>query len=174
MNDKPRYSKINKIYLVLMLILVFSGFGQMPIFKRYYIADIPGLAWSADFYITLIVHYVSAILLLALFGYVVIDYFLLGRRSVALTKTAYLRIVLIGCLTITGILGVVNNLNDIAFSKGFTMFVDLSHMGLTVIFLLTALVLLILKKRWSTGEDLAGNNRTTILANSHPNECSKN
>ena len=93
-------------------------------------------------------HYVSAILLLALFGYVIIDYFLLGRKSVTLTKTAYLRIGLIGCLTITGILGVMNNLYGITFSQGFTMFVDLGHMGLTVIFLLTALALLVLKKGW--------------------------
>ena len=78
-----------------------------------------------------------------------IDYFLLGRKGFTLTKTAYVRIAIIGCLTITGILGVMNNLNGITFSQGFAMLVDLGHMGLTVIFLLTALALLILKKGWS-------------------------
>lgn len=149
MKDKPRYSLIKKFYLLLLLVLAFSGFGQMPIFKRYYIADIPGLAWSADFHITLIVHYVSAILILVLFGYVIVDYFLLGRKGISLTKTAYLRIILIGCLTITGVLGVINNLHGVMFSQGFTMFFDLSHMGLTMIFLLTVLVLLILRKGWA-------------------------
>jgi len=32
-------------YLITVIFLVLSGFGQMPIFKRYYIADIPGLGW---------------------------------------------------------------------------------------------------------------------------------
>jgi len=31
------------IYLTTTFLLVLTGFGQMPIFKRYYIADIPGL-----------------------------------------------------------------------------------------------------------------------------------
>ncbi|MFC1863983.1 FeS-binding protein [Thermodesulfobacteriota bacterium] len=151
MKDKPRYSLVKKFYLLLLLALVFSGFGQMPIFKRYYIADIPGLAWSSNFHTNFIVHYISSILLLGLFGYVIVDYFLLGRKRISLTKAAYLRIVLIGCLTITGILGVINNLGGVTFSQGFTMFVDLSHMGLTMIFLITALVLLILRKKWSNG-----------------------
>ena len=32
-------------YLISVFFLALSGFGQMPIFKRYYIADIPGLGW---------------------------------------------------------------------------------------------------------------------------------
>ena len=43
------------MYGLVMFFLVLSGFGQMPIYKRYYLADIPGLKWASDFYIT---HYV--------------------------------------------------------------------------------------------------------------------
>ena len=32
-------------YLTTVFFLTLTGFGQMPIFKRYYIADIPGLGW---------------------------------------------------------------------------------------------------------------------------------
>ncbi|ADG82484.1 formate dehydrogenase subunit gamma [Thermincola potens] len=45
-------------------ILLFTGFGQMPLYKRYKIADIPGLGWSADFSITLYWHYIAAIILI--------------------------------------------------------------------------------------------------------------
>ena len=44
-------------YVAILSFLTLSGFGQMPIFKRYYIADIPGLGWLAKFYITHYIHY---------------------------------------------------------------------------------------------------------------------
>ncbi len=46
------------------IFLLFSGFGQMPMYKRYNIVKIPGLAWSSNYEITLLMHYVAA----ALFG----------------------------------------------------------------------------------------------------------
>lgn len=46
-----------------IFILLFTGFGQMPIYKRYYVDQIPGLAWSSDFFITLYIHYLAAIAL---------------------------------------------------------------------------------------------------------------
>lgn len=42
------------------ILLLFSGFGQMPMYKRYNVVKIPGLAWSSDYEITLLIHYVSA------------------------------------------------------------------------------------------------------------------
>lgn len=47
------------------ILLIFSGFGQMPMYKRYYITAIPGLGWSGDFELTLIMHYVTAIIFVA-------------------------------------------------------------------------------------------------------------
>lgn len=152
MKDRSRYPILNKIYLILLLVLVFSGFGQMPIYKRYYIADIPGLGWSADFYNSLIVHYVSAVLLLVFFGFIAVDYFLIRRKEITLTKTAYVRIVLLAFLSITGIFGVINNLRGITFSKAFTHFIDISHLGFTLLFLVVALVFLILKKGWTKSQ----------------------
>ena len=34
---------VRYVYLITVFFLTLTGFGQMPIFKRYYIADIPGL-----------------------------------------------------------------------------------------------------------------------------------
>ncbi|MHB1133583.1 MAG: cytochrome b/b6 domain-containing protein [Chloroflexota bacterium] len=44
--------------------LFISGFGQMPIFKRYGVADLPGMAWMANYAITLAIHYLATALLL--------------------------------------------------------------------------------------------------------------
>lgn len=47
------------------IVLLFSGFGQMPMYKRYNVVKIPGLAWSANYDITLLMHYISAALFTA-------------------------------------------------------------------------------------------------------------
>ncbi|HPF20057.1 MAG TPA: cytochrome b/b6 domain-containing protein [Syntrophomonas sp.] len=46
-----------------ILVLFFSGFGQMPLYKRYFVDQLPGLAWSSDFWVTLHLHYAAAIVL---------------------------------------------------------------------------------------------------------------
>lgn len=47
------------------IILLFSGFMQLPMGKRYNIIKIPGLAWADNFEVTLLVHYLSAALFTA-------------------------------------------------------------------------------------------------------------
>lgn len=42
------------------IMLLFSGFGQMPMYKRYNVVKIPGLAWSSNYEITLLLHYIAA------------------------------------------------------------------------------------------------------------------
>jgi cytochrome b subunit of formate dehydrogenase len=43
------------------LILLFSGFGEFPMYKRYMVTQIPGFSWTADFWINLKIHYIAAI-----------------------------------------------------------------------------------------------------------------
>ncbi|MFZ5639263.1 MAG: formate dehydrogenase subunit gamma [Bacillota bacterium] len=45
-------------------ILFFSGFGQMPVYERYFVTSIPGLGWTGDYSITLLLHYIFAIVLI--------------------------------------------------------------------------------------------------------------
>lgn len=59
--------------------LIFSGIGQMPVYKRYMIADLPGMAWSANYSVTLWMHYFAAIVLITAAAYH-IAYNLKGRR----------------------------------------------------------------------------------------------
>jgi hypothetical protein len=33
------------VYILTLFAMALTGFGQMPIFKRYYISDIPGMGW---------------------------------------------------------------------------------------------------------------------------------
>jgi cytochrome b subunit of formate dehydrogenase len=38
------------------IVLLFSGFGQLPMYKRYNVVKIPGLEWSGDYAITYTMH----------------------------------------------------------------------------------------------------------------------
>jgi hypothetical protein len=124
------------IYILTFIVMAFTGFGQMPIFKRYYVSDIPGMGWSADFYLTHYIHYLGAIFLLGLFAYVIVDYVLSGRKELTLTSSAYVRIVLLGGIVITGIFRVLKNMPDVVFSPGFTLVIDISHLGFMMLYLL--------------------------------------
>ena len=137
-------------YLITVIFLALSGFGQMPIFKRYYIADIPGLGWLAEFFITHYIHYLAALLFLALAAYTIIDYLLATRKSRQMTATGYVRSVLLAGILVSGIFLVIRNLAGSNFSSEFIIFLDLCHLGLAMVFLFVSLYCLVSKKQWTT------------------------
>lgn len=54
-----------------IFVLLFTGIGQMPIYKRYYIDQLPGLGWSSNYAITLNLHYLAAAALIFISTYYV-------------------------------------------------------------------------------------------------------
>jgi len=145
-----RNKNIYYLYLLTILFITLSGFGQMPIFKRYYIADIPGMGWLARFYITHYIHYICAALIIGITSYAAADYLLLSGKKSKLTVTGYLRAALISGLIATGILLVIRNFEGYVFSHNLIIFLDLSHLTLVMLFLFTSLYCLIFKKKWTT------------------------
>ena len=142
-NRLPRY-----IYLVTVLLLIITGFSQMPISKRYYIADIPGLAWTADFFITHYMHYLFSVILIALATYFLADYLLVIRKKNKLTVSGYIRSALLVGLMATGALMVIVNLPGTPFSSTFVIVLDLAHLGLCMTFLGVSFYTLLAKKKW--------------------------
>jgi cytochrome b subunit of formate dehydrogenase len=47
------------------LVLLMTGFFQMPTANRYYINSLPGLAWSGDYFVSLNVHYAASVVFIA-------------------------------------------------------------------------------------------------------------
>jgi len=144
-----------RLYTITFVVMAFTGFGQMPIFKRYYIADIPGLAWTADFYLTHTIHYLGAIFLLALIAYAIVSYLSLGRKQYRLTVSAYVRIILLAGIVVTGIFRVLKNLPDVVFSPDFTLFIDIAHLGFMMFYLFAVIFFAIIRSGWlvpKTGE----------------------
>ena len=139
---------VKPIYFLLLFMMGLTGFGQMPIFKRYYIADIPGLAWTAKFYVTHYFHYCGAILLLFLIVYMIGVYFGLLRRSYTLSKAAYVRIILLAAIVATGIFRVLKNLPDVVFAPGFTVFIDISHLVFMMLLMIFGIAFSISRSGW--------------------------
>jgi hypothetical protein len=135
-------------YLVTLLFLTLSGFGQMPIFKRYYIADIPGFGWLAKFYTTHYIHYLAAILLIGLVSYVIASHLLVSRKYQRVTLSGYIKGALLGGIVITGIFLVLRNLESVTLSPGLIIFLDISHLGFVMMFLMVALYGLLFRKKW--------------------------
>ena len=126
---------LHYLYGFTLFMLTLTGFGQMPVFKRYYIADIPGLGWLAQFYVTHYMHYLSAIVFLGLAGYTAAGYLAYEKRVLSLTISGYVRTVILAGLVVSGIFLVIRNFSGIMLPPGFIIFLDLSHLGLVVLLL---------------------------------------
>ena len=154
MDLKENHIKSNKktimryLYLITIFFLVLTGFGQMPVFKRYYIADIPGLGWLGQFFVTHYLHYLFAILLLGITAFIITGYFLTNRKKIKITLSGYIRGAVLLGLVITGGLLVIRNLAGTNFPPGLIIFLDLSHLTLVMVLLMAGLYCTIFKKKW--------------------------
>lgn len=124
------------LYIIAIIALLFSGFGQMPIFKRYYLTSIPGLGWSGNFHITLIIHYLAASLFMGLSVYYIIIK-AAGKNLWPLpSKRAWLLFVTLLTLVLTGIVLAARNISGIVFPSGFLVAVSLIHVAGTMAFII--------------------------------------
>jgi heme A synthase len=140
------------IYVAAVFVLTVTGFGQMPIYKRYYIADLPGQGWLADFYITHYLHYIAAAVFFALIAYAIIFY-LLQRSERRVTGEGIVKASFIGILALTGALLVVRNFPGYRFPQGVSIFLLLSHMGAAMALLAAGFYSIVRKKGWTVTID---------------------
>ena len=154
MDLKENHIKSNKktimryLYLITIFFLVLTGFGQMPVFKRYYIADIPGLGWLGQFFVTHYMHYLFAILLLGITAFIITGYFLTNRKKIKITPSGYIRGAVLFGLVITGVLLVIRNLAVSNFPPGLIIFLDIIHLTLVMVLFMAGLYCIIFKKKW--------------------------
>ena len=68
------------ITVLSIFMLFFTGFGQMPVYKRYFIDQVPGLEWSSNYLITLNIHYYAAMVLIFI-SFFYMFYLLLSKET---------------------------------------------------------------------------------------------
>ena len=140
---------IGRIYGITLFLITLTGFAQMPIFKRYYIADIPGLGWLAQFYVTHGIHYIMASVLLCLGAYVLVNQILDGGGLGRLTLSGRIKGLLILGLVTSGGFMVVRNLAGVYFSHTAIHVMNLVHLGLCMALLAVSGITLIKGKKWT-------------------------
>lgn len=145
---KPAGKAKQFIYGITLFVITLSGFAQMPIFKRYYIADIPGLGWLAEFYVTHIIHYTAATVLIALASYIVFDFIFKGAAFNKITGAGYFKLLVLIGLIISGTLMVIKNLPDVYLGHTTVIFLDLAHLSLCMMLLFASLYAVIRKRPW--------------------------
>ncbi len=128
------------LYRVSLFMLVITGFAQMPIFKRYYIADIPGFGWLAQFYTTHILHYIFGIIFIFFISYFASLHFNARKK---LKVVLWIKGWIFSGLVISGFLPVLRNFPGYRFSDLFISITDLVHLGLVMVLFIFFTVLLI-------------------------------
>ncbi len=126
-------------YRLMVGVLAISGIAQMPIFKRYGISSVPGLAWTANYAFTHWLHYLAATALLFWIGRMLADG---GVQRLGGVRAAILAI-----LVFTGVVRVLKNLPDISFSPLTTMLTDWVHLAAAVALGGAALIILFKRPR---------------------------
>lgn len=130
------------LYGIATGLAIFTGMAQLPIMKRYYVADIPGMAWAADFYITSELHYIAAALLLLVLAWRLA----LDARQGGIRWTwgprGGLGWALLLILVVTGAAKAARNYG-IFLSPSTMMWLDFIHLGSAMAFMITGLVSLI-------------------------------
>lgn len=117
-----------RFFYFLVIMLAFTGFGQMPIFKRYYLADIPGFGWTADFYFNHRFHYVLSMILLLILSFQTGKVLALGKIK-KVSFWGWVSILMWIGVVATGIIRVLKNFPHIYFSPTTVVIIDWSHLG---------------------------------------------
>lgn len=145
----PVTRRVSWAYGLCVALLGLTGMMQMPIAKRYRIAEVPGLAWLGDFWLTHRMHYLAAVVLLFIMGYALTRWVLEWRQSWELTALGRVRALVLAGLVATGAVRVLKNLPDVNFSPNPIMLVDWAHLGLAFALGLIALARLAVRGSYS-------------------------
>lgn len=68
------------------LLLIFSGFGELPMYKRYMLTKLPLLGWAGDFHIQLKIHYLAAIVFVSVMLFHFLYHGFAGHRGLVPQK----------------------------------------------------------------------------------------
>ena len=137
-------------YRVALAVSIFTGIGNMPMWGRFFVADIPGFGWSGNFFINLYVHYLSGALLLAISSYCIVVYRQRSDRRAKLSPAGVVRGTVLGLVLVSGLLSAIKNLAFIDLPLKGLMALIFLHLGVAMAFIFISLVYGLWKKPWMT------------------------
>lgn len=118
---------------------------QMPLAKRYYLTDLPGMAWTGNFYFVHRLHYIVAAVFLLLLGVVVVNWFHFWRGRLSLTGLGWARVGVVAALVVSGGLRVYRNLPGVTMHPDAVMTIEWLHLVSVMVLGILALAALVRK-----------------------------
>jgi hypothetical protein len=149
MSASNRASWLTWLFGIILALAAFTGFGNMPLYRRYYIADLPGFAWTGDFFSNLYVHYSIGAVLVALSTYVGIQYMTVMRRDQRLTLSGFARAITLAMVLVSGFIMVLKNLPDTMIPFPWVAVLTLGHMAFAVLTLVLFFFSILMRWRWA-------------------------
>ena len=121
-----------RLTLVAALGLALTGMGQMPIFSRYYIADIPGLGWLGHYQTTAALHLALGAALVFLLTSYAASWLAAGASRPGLTTAGKWRVGLYSAIALTGVVRVMQNGSWAMVGPMQVRYLDWLHLGLAM------------------------------------------
>ncbi len=148
MNNNSVDTFFRRLYPLALVVALFTGFGNMPIYKRYYVSAVPGLGWSGNFYINITIHYIAGAVLLAVATYFLMVYLKTRLDNGRLTISGVLRAILMGLTLLTGSLLAIRNLSQVNFAFGPQMITAFVHLGAVMLLLVLSILCGVVRIPW--------------------------
>lgn len=143
MKARPYPKWITRLFIFTVGMLGFTGMMQMPLAKRYFLTDIPGMAWSGDFFLVHKLHYALSALLLFMTAMIVVHWFREWTYRLTLTPLGVTRVVILGGLIISGGFRVYRNMPDVNLHPALILTIEWVHLSLAMFMGAVALIALI-------------------------------
>ena len=135
------------ILAVALFVALFTGFGNMPLYGRYYIADLPGFGWAGNFIVNLKVHLVTGALLLALALYWLAGFIRLNRKWSGLSGIMKLTVACIALSLFSGLLAGLKNFAFLTPGLALNMIINFFHMGMAMLVAMVGVIALSLSRK---------------------------
>ena len=148
MNGKSTAMWTRLLYGTALTLAAFTGFGNMPLYRRYYVADLPGFAWSGDFFANLYIHYTVGAVLLAMSVYFCIQHGLIKHRRQRITRSGLVRGTMLCLVLGTGVVMAVKNLPGTSLPFPWVAVLTLGHMALAVVAVAVSVFCAIMRWPW--------------------------
>ncbi len=146
---KPSRSSrgLNWLFAAALLVALFTGFGNMPLYGRYYIADIPGFQWSGNFIANLKVHLVTGALLATLAAYSLVGSVRRKYKWSDFSASQKLLRISVVLVLVSGLLAGLKNFAFLTPGLALNMTLTFFHLGTAVLVAVVGIMTLVIGKK---------------------------
>ena len=135
------------LFTAAVLLALFTGFGNMPLYGRYYIANIPGFQWSGNFIVNMKVHLVAGAVVLALAVYYLVGMIILRKDQAPRTVLNRFLGIALALVLLSGLIAGVKNFAAWTPGLALMMTINFFHLGTAMLFTAVGVVSIVVYRK---------------------------